>query len=201
MIAIITGDIINSKKIFPDKWIISLKQILNRFAKENETWEIFRGDSFQVEVAPKDALILAIRIKLAIKQHKHLDVRMAIGLGEKNYRSKKITQSNGSAFVNSGECFEKLKKTTLAVKSSNYDFDFTMNTMIQLALLTMDNWTNNSVKLITSVFDYPNLKQKELAQLLGKSQSTISEGLKRGGYDEIVSLLTYYKYKVDNTKW
>jgi hypothetical protein len=48
-------------------------------------------------------------LKATIKQHKALDVRMAIGIGTIDYTSNKVTESNGSAFIR--ECFEGLKKT------------------------------------------------------------------------------------------
>jgi len=201
MVSILTGDVINSKKVKPDVWLLSLRKILSEYANENEQWEIFRGDSFQVEVELTKALELAFKIKLAMKQHELIDVRIAIGLGKKTFKSKKITESNGTAFINSGECFENLKKSTLALKSSNKDFDYTINTMIQLASLTMNSWTVNSIKLIKVALDNPELNQNKIAELLNKSQSTISEGLKRSGFDELQQMLNYYEYKVNNTQW
>jgi hypothetical protein len=39
-----------------------------------------QGDSFQLVVDPADALVIALLLKATIKQHKALDVRMAIGI-------------------------------------------------------------------------------------------------------------------------
>src|SRR3546814_11309760 len=61
-----------------------------------------------------DALATAIGIKAIIKSIKQLDVRMAIGLGEISYVAKRVTESNGSAFVFSGEKFERLKKEKIS---------------------------------------------------------------------------------------
>lgn len=196
MIAIITGDIINSRQSEPEQWLNSLKTCLLYFGETPKTWEIFRGDSFQLEVKPEDALFASFLIKSTIKQYKNIDVRLAIGLGEKNYDSDKITESNGSAFINSGECFESLKKNTLAIKSRFKNFDITLNLMLELAQLTMNNWTSISSLIIKTSLENPNMKQNELAELLKKSQSNISEGLKRGGFDEILKLLDYYKNQI-----
>ncbi|KJD36162.1 regulatory protein MarR [Tamlana sedimentorum] len=196
MIAIITGDIINSRQSEPEQWLNSLKTCLLYFGKTPKTWEIFRGDSFQLEVKPEDALFASFLIKSTIKQYKNIDVRLAIGLGEKNYDSYKITESNGSAFINSGECFESLKKNTLAIKSRFKNFDITLNLMLELAQLTMNNWTSISSLIIKTSLENPNMKQNEIAELLKKSQSNISEGLKRGGFDEILKLLDYYKNQI-----
>lgn len=196
MIAIITGDIINSRKEDPKKWMEKLKAVLNSIGKEPKDWEIYRGDSFQVRIQPEESLRLALRLKSAIKQYKDLDLRMAIGIGEVDYDSEKITESNGMAFVRSGECFEALKKETLAVRSSNKHFDKTINIMLSLASLTMDSWTPSSSEIISLSLQYPDKKQTDLAKLLNKPQSNISIGLKRGGYDEIQKLLNYYKEEI-----
>lgn len=200
MTSIITGDIINSRTSEPRNWLVPLKSVLNTFGKPPKDWEIYRGDSFQLEVKPEKALYTCVLIKSAIKQFKHLDVRMAIGIGEKTYTSEKITESNGDAFVNSGECFEAMKKNTLAIKSNFEGFDTTLNTMLDLANLTMNNWTVTSSEIIKIALENPKLNQKQIANLLGKSQSNISEGLKRGGFDEILKLLNYYKAQVQ-TLW
>ncbi len=197
MEAIITGDLINSRQVEPSEWMPALKKVLKKYGKEPKNWEIFRGDSFQLNTKPEDALMAAILIKAEIKQWKNLDVRIGIGLGEITYQAAKITESNGTAFLNSGECFEELKKQTLAIKTPNKDLNSTLNLMIELASLTIDRWTETAAKLIKIKIENPNTNQKDLANLLNKTaQGTISEGLKRGGYDEIQKLLDYYKLKI-----
>ncbi|MCP9745879.1 SatD family protein [Lacihabitans sp. CS3-21] len=197
MEAIITGDLINSRQVEPSEWMPALKKVLKKYGKEPKNWEIFRGDSFQLNTKPEDALMAAILIKAKIKQWKNLDVRIGIGIGEITYQAAKITESNGTAFLNSGECFEELKKQTLAIKTPNKDLNETLNLMIELASLTIDRWTETAAKLIKLKIENQNLNQKDLANLLNKTaQGTISEGLKRAGYDEIQRLLNYYKLKI-----
>jgi predicted XRE-type DNA-binding protein len=198
MVAIITGDIVNSRNVDVQKWIPELKTILNKYGSEPKTWEIYRGDSFQIELLPADALKVSILIKSTIKQFKSLDVRIAIGIGEKTYESEKISESNGSAFIYSGESFEKLKKQTLTIQTAWNDFNQTMNLMFDLASLTMNNWTPTSCLIIKTAIETDHLNQKELARLLNKKQSNISTSLKRGGFDEIQNLLEYYQQKIKN---
>jgi hypothetical protein len=196
MVAIITGDIINSRETTPQVWLNGLKSVLNLFGKEPKHWEVYRGDSFHLEIAPKDAINAAFLSKASIKQCKHNDVRLAIGIGNKTYDSEKITESNGSAFVNSGQCFEQLKKTTLAIKSPSLGFDYQMNLMLELALLVMDHWKPATSTILKYTLKHPKLNQKGIAKELKKSQSNISEGLKRGGYDELSKLLSYYESQI-----
>ncbi len=191
--AIITGDIINSRKATPEAWLSSLKKVLNIYGREPKQWEIYRGDSFQLEILPEKALEAAIHIKARLKQERGIDVRMAIGLGEKNYSSEKITESNGSAFVHSGECFEGLKKQTLALKSNSEAFDTTLNLMLQLAALSMDDWLPATSRVVTTAMEHPDANQKELAAILDNSQSNISEALLRAGFDEVQKMIQFYK--------
>lgn len=192
MIAVITGDIVNSKKADSQTWLNLLKNTLNQYGSEPQNWEIYRGDSFQLSIAPEKALIAAFHIKSIIKQTKIQDVRLAIGVGSEKYKSKKITESNGSAYVNSGECFESLKKERLAIKTDDKDLNEALNIMLSLSLLTADHWTVVVSEVIKTAIEYPDKNQKELAKLLGKSQSNISETLKRGGFDEIMAMNEFY---------
>lgn len=169
-----------------------LKSALDQYGEEPKHWEIYRGDSFQLETTPKKALEAATYIKACIKQLRNIDVRIAIGLGDKSHDASKITESNGTAFVYSGRCFEELKKQNLALKSDYKRFDEHMNLLLELALLTMDDWTPAISLTIKNAIENPNMNQKELASILSKSQGNISEELNRGGYDVLQKMNRFY---------
>jgi hypothetical protein len=192
MIAVITGDVINSKTGNVKEWLPLLKDILSSYGNTPKHWEVYRGDSFQLVLDPKKALLAAIHIKSVLKQIKTYDVRMAIGIGKETYSAHKITESNGSAYVNSGECFENLRKDSLALKTTHSNIDIPVNIMIKLALLTIDNWSPVVSKVIKTAIEYPKAPQKDLAKHLNRSQSNISEALKRGGYEEIAVMNQFY---------
>lgn len=196
MTSIITGDIINSRNIEPQHWMPILKNILNNYGLDPAQWEIYRGDSFQLEVLPTEALLAAIYIKACIRSIEGLDVRLAIGIGKKSYVSEKITTSNGSAFINSGECFEGLKKSILAIKSPFSDFDNPINLMLDLAQLTMNSWTQKSSEIVKIAIENPNATQKQMADLLYKTQSSVSKSLKIAGFEEIMKMEKYYRNQI-----
>lgn len=194
MEAVITGDIINSRKVDPSAWISILKELFQKYGTEPKNWEIYRGDSFQLVINAHEALEIAILIKSAIKKIDLLDVRMAIGLGEIEYRSERITESNGTAFLNSGTQFEELKKNTLAIKSQNAAFDNVFNVVFQLSMFFANNWSVSTAEIIKLALENQSLNQIQLAEKLNKkSQSTISAAMKRGGYDEILNVINLYK--------
>jgi len=199
MISVITGDIIQSKKLDPGEWMNKLKQELNLIGNHPETWEIYRGDSFQVEVTnPAQALKIAIKIKAAIKSIRKGDVRMSVGIGEKTYAALRITESNGSAFVYSGESFEKLAKTkqNLAFASPFAAFNREMNLLLRLALIAMNTWTINSAEMVYLALEHPGKSQAELGEILGIRQNAVSNRLKRANFDEISDLINWYETNV-----
>lgn len=195
-IAIITGDIIHSRTDSKQAWMRLLKKILLKQGDSPKQWEIYRGDSFQLETTPEKALQLALLIKATLKELKDIDVRISIGIGEKTYNAAKITESNGSAFIRSGEGFDQLKKQTLTIHSANAEWDEAINIMLSLAMLAADNWKPTTSAIMRISLENEQSNQQELAKKLKKTQSSISEGLKRGGNEEIQLLLNYYKKTV-----
>lgn len=200
MTSIITGDIINSRGNKVRQWLPVLKKVLALTGKSPQTWEIYRGDSFQLEVKnPADALLTAIRIKAYIKTLKNVDVRLAIGIGEKDFSPSRITESNGEAFVFSGEKLESLKqeKQSMAVKSRWIVFDREMNLYIRFALIAMDNWSTGAADLIKLVVDNPDITQTKLAGKLKITQSAVSGRQKRAYYTEVKELEILFREKVE----
>lgn len=198
MIAVITGDIINSRDVSPEVWLPLLKNTLQEITNNNKHWEIYRGDSFQVEITDcKNAFLAAVTIKAAIKTIKQLDVRLAIGIGHKTHQGASVAEASGSAFIFSGETLERLKKekVNLAIKTNNEDFDASLNLCFKLALIAMDNWTANSAEIVKLSLKHPNLSQTALGAKIGIKQNTVSERQKRAYLQEILELNVFFKQK------
>ena len=130
---------------------------------------------------------------------KGLDVRMAIGIGDKSFKGKKVTESNGEAFRFSGETIESLKKEklNLKIKTKNETINNELNLYFKLALLSIDNWTTNSAEIVKLSLEHPNKFQKDLAKLIGTNQDAISKRIKRASLDEILELNEMYKQKIE----
>ena len=198
MIVILTADIINSRKLSSKKWMNDFKQLLNSFGKSPNDWEIYRGDEFQLEIKnPEDAFLIAFQLKAFFKSI-NLDVRMSLGFGDKTYKTKKITESNGSAFVRSGELFETLKKQkiNLAVNSGNVDFDEEFNLIVQLSMSFMDSWLQQSAEFVLVAIQNPTLSQEEIGSMLGINQAAVSRRQKRSQYELMLQVERYFRKKV-----
>jgi hypothetical protein len=198
MISVITGDIIGSRQLKSKDWIDGLKKLFGHFGKNPGDWEIYRGDEFQIEIKnPEDTLLTALLIKAHLRTLK-LDARMSIGFGDKTHKAKKISESNGTAFINSGELFETLKKqkTTLALKSGNIDFDTKLNLMLRLSLTFMDNWLVTAAEFIVIAIQNPTLSQEEIGLKLGINQAAVSRRQKRAQFDLIMDLDRYFRSQI-----
>ena len=202
MIAIITGDIINSEDHKTSEWIDILKKQLSKWGETPSDWEIYRGDEFQLNTTPKNALRAAIQIKVAIKSIKDLDVRMSIGVGSESFKGSSVSESNGTAYKRSGRAFENLKeeKLNLAIATGNKKEDETLNLMVKLALDFMDEWTSVSAEIVTIALNDSNLSQQEIAQQLSIQQSAVSQRQKRARLDLVFELLAYYPQTVKRMK-
>ena len=198
MIAIVTGDIINSENYPPSEWIGVLKEYFSRFGLSPLHWEIYRGDEFQLKTTKENALFTAIQIKAILKSIKGLDVRMGIGIGLETFIGSGVSESNGPAYQRSGRKFESLKqsKVNLSIATGEESNDYTLNLMLALALDFMDNWSMVSAEIVALVLDNPKASQKEIAERLGIKQSAVSQRLKRARLDLVLDLLDYYKYTI-----
>jgi hypothetical protein len=198
MTVIITGDIIKSRKMASKKWMDDLKELFHTFGKTPNDWEIYRGDEFQIEVKnPEEAFQVAIKIKAFLKSIK-LDARMSLGIGDKTHKTRKITESNGSAFVRSGTLFENLKKQklNLAINSEHIEFDKTLNLLFKLSLSFMDNWLQQAAEFVLVALQNPTWSQEEIGLKLGINQAAVSRRQKRAQFDLVLEVDNFYREKL-----
>lgn len=198
MTSVITGDIIGSRQQISEHWVEDLKKILIPFGQTPSQWEIYRGDEFQIEVTnPEDAFLAAVLVKARLRAIKS-DARMSIGFGDKTHNAERISESNGTAFINSGELFETLKKqkVTLALRTGDLSFDEKLNLMIQLALTFMDSWLVQSAEFVALAIENPGLSQEELGQKLGINQAAVSRRQKRAQFDLVMHLDRYFRTQI-----
>ena len=198
--SVITGDIIKSRtQTNQDIWIEALKRVLSNLSTSKKYWTIYRGDSFQIEI--KDwftSFECALYIKSCIKSINGLDVRLAIGIGNKDFEGENVSESNGEAFIFSGETLESLKKEklNLRIKTRNSKLDEELNLYFKLALITMDSWTKNSAEMVKLTLENPNALQSELGKLLGINQNAVSNRQKRAQLETLLELDQMYRQKL-----
>jgi hypothetical protein len=200
--SVITGDIIKSRTHEnPELWLNTLKKSLTFLSPDTSNWEIYRGDSFQLEIEDyQNSFKAAVYIKACIKTIKGLDVRIAIGFGSKTYTANRVAESTGDAYVFSGETLDIIKKEklNLSIKTKNSVLDDALNLYFKLALIFMDSWTVNSAEIVKLSIEKPNALQSELGRIIGINQNAVSTRQKRAHLDEILELDLMYKQKISS---
>lgn len=208
MVAIIRGDVINSRKTDTEKWLIPLRQRLSTWGTQPKQWDLIWGDSFQLELTePALSLRKALLIKSLLKQTpaeaplktlSTVDVRMAIGIGEKTYAGQSVFESNGPAFIYAGEKFDTLKKenVTLAVQTNHAALDAELNLYLKLAGTFMNEWSISSAALVELVLSQPQLTQREIGERLGIKQNSVSGRWERAHMNELLELEKTFQEKI-----
>lgn len=198
MICVITGDVKGSRRAKSANWLQGLKKLFLQFGKNPMEWEIYRGDEFQIEIKNcEEALLAAFLIKGHLRKI-GLDARMSIGIGNKTYKAKRISESNGSVFVNSGEAFDLMKKnkTNLVIQSSNSEFNKEMNLLLRLGLSFMDNWLPQQAEFVVLAIQHNELSQEEIGEMLNINQAAVSKRRKRANFDLLMEINSSYVEKL-----
>jgi hypothetical protein len=198
MIAVITGDIINSQHADTEVWITKLKNLLESWGNSPLTWEIYRGDEFQVKCNIDVVFWRFLAIKSLIRSQENLDVRIAIGIGEENFSSEKITESNGTAYVHSGRLLDELKSDghTVSIKTSSESVDRDLNILLKWSSKDFDSWTMATAEIIHEMIMNQDNTQEDLAKKFAISQSSVSQRLKRANYELIIETNQYFRKKI-----
>lgn len=199
--SVITGDIIKSRtQANPELWMNALKHVLATISTDKKQWNVYRGDSFQIEITDYyTAFKNCVYIKAFMKSL-GFDVRLAIGIGSKTYEGSNVSESNGDAFIYAGETLEKSKKEKqhLCIKTANFNLDETLNLYFKLALIAMDNWTKNAAEIVKLSIENPNALQAELGNMIGINQNAVSTRQKRAYLSELLELDLMYRKKINS---
>ena len=182
--AVLTGDIVKSRDITPRAQLIeTLKEALETAKKTHHAeYDVYRGDSFQMVIpsAPAAALVaIIIRSKLishSPKKSNPWDTRISIGIGGITYRGEKTTESDGPAFLLSGQGMDELNKKNRRqiIKAPWEHADRSLSLVTRFVDNIISNWSQYSAETAFYSLVY-NESQSVLAKRLGKSQSTIND--------------------------
>jgi hypothetical protein len=201
-IAVITGDIVHSRKASgPEIWLGRLKSVLNEISESENQWEIFRGDSFQVVLKDSSkSLYKALQLRsglLALKpfHEQKLDLRIAIGVGEVSFEGKSISESTGSAFLRSGKQLDMLKDTRkrMAFESGNDEVNKELEVSLLLADSLIQDWSHGAAEIAWMHLTKPST-QTEYANRLKISQPAVHKRILSAHLEELEALIERYAY-------
>ncbi|MDN3594099.1 SatD family protein [Zunongwangia endophytica] len=214
MIAVITADLIDSSS-YPPEFLELVLETLQKefdnfaenFSEEKSNFKIYRGDSFQgIITNPENALLFSLFLKTALNKLESkdssaikADLRIAIGIGGYDLKRDEISESNGEAFQLSGRTLDDMKSNgrKLMLKTPNIDLNREFYTSLALFDFIADRWSTASAEVIYYLLQ--GYKEKEIAKIVGISQSAINQRKKIAAWDPISALLKRYEEKISAT--
>jgi hypothetical protein len=219
--AIITGDIIQSTKmtvVQRNRLFSAISNALKQWDKDYKMRsETFRGDSFQCHIQNP---VLALRISLLLKTYIRsiqpveqssiridkqkegiktaltptyiFDARIAIGMGNIEYLSKRLATSSGVAFELSGQLLDSLKhkKQTLAIATNDR-----YNDELKTEFTLLDALISKTTALQCQVISYKLLgyTEHQIAPLLNIQQSAVNQRSNNGNWNAIEAMLNRFE--------
>lgn len=223
--AVITGDIVGSGKLAKDdraKLYADFKKFLASLKKEGyiRTFEMFRGDSMQCLVKQEtDALRVALIIRAWYKSYGIMpprskrkpsqtasekgyysgnhDIRLSVGIGTVEFLNvRALGQSDGQAFLLSGQGLDGLKGSAekLIVSAGDEKFTEAIAPAIGLLDAVLEKWTGNQAEIV--LYKLKNLKEEEIAQKIGISQSAVNQRTKNSRWNAIESFISWFEKTV-----
>lgn len=187
-LAVITGDLVGSTVAqHVGAYHRQLDTLLKEIAARYETrFQTYRGDGFQVVIAPGDALEASLLLRAGLiaaspSKQERWDARLAIAFGPE---SRSAEGFSGPSFVLSGRTLDAMETETLRMVAQS----LVLQTTLDLAAAFLDNIVSHwTVAEAASIFEY--LKGREnhqvIADRLGKQRPTVTLALKRAHYNLI----------------
>ena len=200
LMAVLTGDIVNSTKLSASREKQLNEQLIGQFAGYKSSLEFYRGDSFQAYLQdPAQALRLALLSRTAAiaiaKDSKKVqaDVRISIGIGKVDTPVTSLKTAKGEAFILSGRAFDEMvqQEQRLAIVCAN--------PLANEGLQVITDYLNSIFQVMTgkqAEVMYELLagkSQTDVARQLKKTKSTIHQRTSSGGWAAIEKLLQQYE--------
>lgn len=186
MIAVLTGDIVNSTKMSNETYsevIHSLKGFLREVKQKYQAiGEVYRGDEFQIQYPdPIDALKSTLLIKLALHLSKFspkpIQCTLSLAYGRYDIYDKKPNTSSGPVFIESGRGLEKAQRgeLLLSFEQKYHRDDFKL--LNQFLNHLLNKLTKTQAELLYQYIASDFAEHKKLADLTGTTRQNISNRL------------------------
>lgn len=186
MIAVLTGDIVNSTKMSNETYsdvIKSLKAFLNEVnEKYDAIGEIYRGDEFQIQYpdpvyALKSTLLIKLALHLSRFSPKPIQCTLSLAYGSHNIYDEKPNTSSGPVFIESGRGLEKTQRGELSIRFSHESDECEINLLTQFLNHLLNRLTRTQAELLYQYIESSFAEHKKIADITGTTRQNISNRL------------------------
>lgn len=216
-IAIESSDFVNSTKMSEQTYSLAIaclkSELLAHSKRYNTSFEIFRGDAFQVlyneaEHAFKAAILTKLKLLYAI-ENTPIHVSQALIFGEQKVCDSSISENMGEVAIQSGRLLDKTKGGALNIALKQEDDELKVraqdatsgahdrNAAISLiqALLNhhLASMTQKQAEVVYHYINENFSDQQSIADMLGMTRQNVAAHLKRGGATLFKQSIEFYE--------
>ena len=216
--AVLTADFIDSSKMELPAMEAAIAQagdFLSTLQQEGvvETYEFYRGDSFQLVVAhDEDALQIAMRLKSYLngvqlqemervrkRVKPAVDIRAAIGYGAYQAATS-LVKNQSEAFRYSGRCLDFIEEEGLSIGFSDGQSPVEQELKVSLLLwhTIIANWTLAQAQVFEKKIQ--GMPEREIAHQLNISQSAVNQSAKKAGWQAYEVLNQRFQHLIKSEK-
>ena len=221
--ATISADIVSStslnveQRLILEKELKKLLRILKQsFGSKTFFGRLIKGDYIECVLNnPKDALRVALIIKSFVKSlkiqannktnkkiqnFKEYGIRIAVGIGELSILNRRKGIIDGEAIYLSGRAINEMTssdkkiKNTLAFRSNQEDWNEAFAPLFSLLDVLFADSTRAQSEII--LYKLLNKSEKEISEILKKSQSTINQHSTAAGWFAIDKAVKYFENQI-----
>ncbi len=186
--AVLTGDVVKSAQITTEHYEQVLYQLEQLFLSSKHTmnshYNIYRGDAFQLLLpAPKDAIKLALLIRLSLKALQ-TDARISIGIGEISNLRPDVKSATGIAFTLSGRGLDTLlQERRMTIHCQNAELESILALPLRMADHLVNNLTSRQAEALLLYLLPANPLHEKIAIKLGTSRANVTKLLNNSNFD------------------
>lgn len=197
--AVLTGDLISSRKAGPEAVERAMADIAGLAQDMSAPFARYRGDGWQVLVLqPQRALRFSLLITARLRSHRAPLSRFAIGIGAiAGRRAPSLSAETGEAFVASGELLDDMpRRSTFAITSLTRRLDPMTWAAARLADQVARRWTPPQAEAMTLALASDQPTGTAIARALGISAAAASYRLQGASSSDIKAVVTAFEQQL-----
>tara|TARA_R110000737_G_scaffold61057_2_gene88006 strand:- start:7393 stop:8031 length:639 start_codon:yes stop_codon:yes gene_type:complete len=190
MIAVLTGDLVNSTKMSNVTYAEVINSLKGLLQEVNEKYqaigEIYRGDEFQIQYPdPINALKSTLLIKLALHLSKFspkpIQCTLSLAYGAYDIYDKKPNTSSGPVFIASGRALAKAQRGELSIRFQQKSYSDDIQLLNQFLNHLLNRLTKTQAALLYQYIASDFAEHKKIAEITGTTRQNISNRLSNIG--------------------
>jgi hypothetical protein len=214
VIAVISADIVNSRKLGEEKLKIQLSTCMETIKRwknaEPGQVELFRGDSFQVSFANASlSLKIAMDLIASVRSVSEKgidrgkgrsarlggDIRIGLGIGAELAQGN---ESFGQAFSRSGLSLDKAKiqNRRLVIDCGHPELDRIFDFSTRLLDPLINRWTSPAAEVFSLLLH--EKKESRIAEILDLANSSVSQRKSVANWEAMQPFMRYFSDEISN---